>query len=423
MSGVAVVGRLFWWVWAGQLVSVIGSGAAGITLSLEIFDRTHSGTALAAITAAQFVGMIYCAPIAGALVDRLRRGTAIICLDVVLAVISATLAFAASSERTPIAVFVALVGLSGFCDSALSTSIMAAIRELSAEADLTRAAGISGILDTAPLLVSPALGAALYSAWHATPVFAVDAATFLFAGLLVLVCRWRGDLPTKAARSTFAGFKFILARPELVAIQVRYTLFNLFNGLGMTAVTVFVLGHAHQRSVALASFQTASAIGGVVGAALVAWLGSRFSRHLLIWASVVVSGISRIILALTPFVLVWSISGFLRSGTVQVNNAPLSAVWMEQVPREVQGTVFGARRLLGQGLVPPAIVIGGILAGHAGAPSHGFLHPATLLILFGACEVLIGSSLYANKRIASAVEKRELPEESTVSPSSAPTDS
>jgi DHA3 family macrolide efflux protein-like MFS transporter len=44
-----------------------------------------------------------------------------------------------------------------------------------------------------------------------------------------------------------------------------------------------------------------------------------------------------------------------------VQGAPLTAVWQERTPPERQGAILGAKKLLGQGLYPPAVLLGGAL--------------------------------------------------------------
>ena len=67
-------------------------------------------------------------------------------------------------------------------------------------------------------------------------------------------------------------------------------------------------------------------------------------------------------LVLGSFLLVAVVS-FVRNVCTQWVNTPLTALWQERIPRDMQASVFGARRFLGQGAYPLALLLGGWWAG------------------------------------------------------------
>ncbi|MFF1872595.1 MFS transporter [Kitasatospora herbaricolor] len=397
--------RAFYLIWSGQLLSLVGSGAASIALSLEVFDRTGSATALGAIVAAKFAGSVYLAPVAGAISDRFRRGSCIIVADLLLAVCSGALALLTFADA-PIWVFVAMMFISGSLDSLLTNTLAASTRSLRAEADLTRVSGLISIVDTAPLLIAPGLGALLYTIVGAGLVFTADGATFLLSALGVVICGWRGNAPSRQDKpSPLDGFRYVRSRPELLGVQARNSVFNLVNGLAVTASTTFILSATSNGTAALATYQTATAVGGVAGGLVVVAIANRVPRHRIIAATPIITGLfGRLLLALTTLPVIWAASGFLRSAAMQVNNAPLRAVWQESVPPAIQASVFGASRVMGQGLYPLAVLGGGLLAdlaaGEGPAPSVGGL--PLLLAIAGLAEAAIGVSYAMSKGVKKA---------------------
>jgi MFS family permease len=108
--------------------------------------------------------------------------------------------------------------------------------------------------------------------------------------------------------------------------------------------------------------------------------------------------------------LLWMLCAILRNTTAQLMNAPLTAIWQERIPRESQATIFGARRLLGQGLYPIAVLLGGFLADHVLTAEAGFGNgDIIVLLLTGAGEIALAiglSTTPALRKLAVAPEHR-----------------
>ena len=60
-------------VWAGQLISVLATQMSGFALSIWIFERTNSATALGLSQVFFITPFLIISPIAGAMVDRYDR--------------------------------------------------------------------------------------------------------------------------------------------------------------------------------------------------------------------------------------------------------------------------------------------------------------------------------------------------------------
>jgi len=150
-------------VWGGQLVSLLGSSAATTVLSLAVF--THSGRVvdLATVIAVKFAVGVYTAPLVGRIIDHCSRRVALSWCDGALACSSVTLGLLLSAGGPPIGIVVVLVAVSGVFDGAVSLLLVSSVRQLRREADLTRVNGLVTVIENAPLLLGPSLGAVLYT--------------------------------------------------------------------------------------------------------------------------------------------------------------------------------------------------------------------------------------------------------------------
>ncbi|WP_280402671.1 MFS transporter [Nocardia carnea] len=410
-------GQIFTAIWAGQLLSLAGSAAASFALALTVYSATNSALALASITAAAAIGTIYLAPLAGAVSDRFRRRQMLLLTNLAAAAVAGLLALVAGWESPSLARLVVIVGLvfvSGVLNALLWVTMAASVRLLRPEADLTRVNGATALVESVPTVAGPLLGAAVYTAGSPAAVFLADAATFLVQAVILAAVRWY-DEPIVARRAlrpfagARAGLTLILRDPALRYLQLSFAGFNFCNGLGVSVAIAFVLSASApaQTSWNLALYNTGGAIGLVLGALAVIAIGSRCDRRLLICAAIVAGALAgRLGLALTTIPLLWLLCALLRNTTVQLMNASLTAIWQERIPRESQATVFGARRLLGQGPYPIAVLLGGLFADHvstrAAGPGHG---AAIVLLLTAGAEIALAIGLWATpalRRLAPA---------------------
>ncbi|MGL5810175.1 MAG: hypothetical protein ACRCYQ_09540 [Nocardioides sp.] len=209
------------------------------------------------------------------------------------------------------------------------------------------------------------------------------------------------------------GIGFIVGNRDYLRVQLLFSTFNLFNGLGAAVLIAYVLARSGESPAALAAVNTASVVGTLLGGAAVAAIGSSISRHRLIGGSLLAAGlVGRSLLGSTDNIALWGAASLVRGMGVQGSNAPLLAIWQEHVPRERQGRVFGARRLLGQGPYPIAVAAGGLLADHVfgddgsvASAVLGVLDRAGLkwggvgvgmgimLTAIGICEAVVGAAL------------------------------
>jgi MFS family permease len=60
-------------VWIGQIVSVLASNMSGFALSIWMFEKTHSATAMGLMQVAFILPFLLLSPLAGVWVDRYNR--------------------------------------------------------------------------------------------------------------------------------------------------------------------------------------------------------------------------------------------------------------------------------------------------------------------------------------------------------------
>ncbi len=388
-------------MWGGQSLSLLMSGATTISLSVWVFTETGSATLLATVAAVKAATSIYVSPIVGQLADRLPRKRLILVADALLAVCSGLLLLATVAGPSWLPAILVIVAFTGAVDSLLLVSLSASVRDVRPEANLTRANGVISFLEASPRVVAPVLGALLLQVFGIGVVLALDIASYVIAGVLTAIARWsssRDPVERRGTRHPFAGaldgMRVILSDRPFARLQLVFAGVNAVTGLGVAAVSAFLLAHPSGGTEVLGAYNSSSAAGMLVGSLTVAALGARLSRRYAVTGGLALSAIAgRVGFALVGLPVLWFLSGAVRSVGIQVSNAPLTALWQEQTAREDQGKVFGARHLLGQGTYPVALLAGGFLAdvALAGGGAGGV---AALLLALGVVELGLAAFLH-----------------------------
>ena len=60
-------------VWIGQIISILASGMSGFGLSIWMFQKTHSATAMGLMQVSFILPFLILSPTAGVMVDRYNR--------------------------------------------------------------------------------------------------------------------------------------------------------------------------------------------------------------------------------------------------------------------------------------------------------------------------------------------------------------
>ncbi len=179
--------RLF----AARTISNIGNGIMPIALAFGVLDLPGATpTSLSVVLAAQAVPLVVMLPIGGVVADRLGRARVIAVTDVVLSAFVFTTAalFITGTATIPL-----LAGLS-FCMGILNGLWWPAMSGLVPDVmrddeHLQPANAYISVASNGGLILGNAIGGLLVAAFGSGPAIAIDATTFLVAGLLVFSFR------------------------------------------------------------------------------------------------------------------------------------------------------------------------------------------------------------------------------------------
>lgn len=359
--------RVFLIIWAGQFVSLIGSGLTGFALSVWVYQKTGSVTNLSLMMLSVVLPGIIMSPIAGMLVDKWNRRTAMIVSDSGAAASTLALALLLYFQQLELwHIYIALIISSAF-GAFQWPAYSAATTLLVSKKHLGRAAGMVQTAEAAVNIASPAIAGALLVTINIWGVFFIDFATFLVALISLILIQVPDAPPTPETdekksflnQITF-GMKYIAARPGLLSLLLYFALANFILGFTNVLFTPLILSFASPAI--LGTILSVGGIGMLLGGIVMStWGGPRKKINGVLGFSVI-SGITLALAGVRahPFLIAAAIFGSFFFGPLI--NGCSQAIWQIKTAPSVQGRVFSVRRMIAMSMMPLSIITAGPLA-------------------------------------------------------------
>jgi MFS family permease len=212
-------------------LATLGSGTgtwlAFVALTVDVYDRTHSGVWISALLIADFLPTVLIGLTIGPLVDRLSRRTLMVAADITRFGVFCALPFAGSATG-----IVALAGLAGVATGLFRPSIYAGLPNLVRDTDLGDANSLLQAIENVTWAVSPLVGGGLVAASGPHLAYWVNAVTFLVSAALLL------RIPASALQQArqesrghwqdlLAGFSTVVRSRALLTVLVAWNVVML----------------------------------------------------------------------------------------------------------------------------------------------------------------------------------------------------
>ena len=396
--------RNFGLLWTAGLISLIGDWVLFVGLPVEIYRRTGSTLATAAMLLAGLVPALVLGSIAGVFVDRWDRRRLMVVVNVLLAVsLLPLLAVDAAGIWVAYVVLVAASCLSQLFEPA-EAALLPNLLESGPE-DLVTANALNGMNNQLARIIGPVIGGVAVATGGLALVTALDAVTFLVAALLLLAIRSDRTRAAPAAEPHHAsveaeaasawsrlrrewreGLDLVVHQPVLRALLVFFVITRIGEGLVGTLFVPWATDALHTDASGYGWLLSTQAIGGLAGAFLVGRFGARIAPLRLLVVSAVVFGLIDLVLFTYPAfypVLAPALIGMVIVG--------VPAAAMGAANQTLQQTYAADSH---RGRVVGALMAVGALGSLVGAVAAGFLGEVVpvipLLIVQGGGYVVAG---------------------------------
>ena len=423
--------RGFFVIWAGQALSMLGSGLSGFALGVWVYQKTGSATQFAMIALSATLPAVLVSPLAGVLVDRWDRRRVMILSDLGAALGTAVLALLYWKGALALWHILVASALGASLGAFQGPAWQASVTLIVPREHYARASGLAQMAQAAASILAPLLAGVLMLAIGVTGVLLIDLASFLVAMASLLAVRIPRPATDAAAGTAPRGF-WREARAGWAAIAERRGLRDM---LLLFAALNFLLGMVNALAVPmLLSFTDAARLGGTLSVAglgmlagsllLSIWGGPRRKIHGVL-GFLVLLGLGVALVGLRPSTGLVTAGFFLVMFCAPIVNGSSQVIWQRKVPAGLQGRVFATRGMVAMAAAPlaylisgpladrlfvPLLLEGGALAGNLGrllgtGPGRGI---GLMFLLSGLFTSLISALAYLNPALRRVEE--ELPD-------------
>lgn len=351
-------------VWAGQTVSVLGSGFTSFALGIWVYQRTGLITDFALISVCVMLPGIIVSPFAGALVDRFNRRDMMILSDITAGCSSLMLALLFLAGILTVAKVYLLVSLGSIATAVRMPSYMALLSQLLPNKQLGRASGMMQMGPAVTGVLSPILAASMLGKINFPGVVAVDCATFV-AAVATLVAIKVPTVPSHRARQSLlkeviAGWAYIRERPGLTALLLFFAAMNISNSSAQVLFTPIILSFAGRA--VLGRIMSIGALGFLAGSVLMSAWGGPERRVRGILGFALIYDLALILGGLRASAPLITVALFVMVLQFPLVNGCSQAIWQSKTELQMQGRLFSTRMVIAWSSAPLSALLAGRLA-------------------------------------------------------------
>jgi MFS family permease len=340
----------------GQCLSLFGDASLWLAAGIWVKTLTHSN-AKAGLVFFFFALASLTSPLAGMVVDRVRRRRVLISVNLAgAAVVMLLLLVHNASDVWLVYLVMVLYGMTG---GLISSAQSAFLTVLLPEELLADANGLLTTVREGLRLVAPLVGAGLFVVAGGGAVAMIDAASFVVAAVATLALRIREPKPERVPQAflteVVAGFKHVLGTPVLRRLSASLAVALLVVGFGETVVFAVVATGLHRAPSFLGVLLAVQGVGALAGGPSAAPLVRRIGEPRLVAAGLALAAVGSALFASTSLVVV--VAGTILFGAA-IPWIVVGAFTLLQrlTPAEVQGRAFSAFDMLVS--VPQTVSIG-----------------------------------------------------------------
>ena len=361
--------KSFLLLWGSQTVSQLGTAMTDYTVIIWVYSRKGTASSVTLLTVCTFLPTIFFRFLAGSVVDRRNKKRIMLIADLLAACGSLAVLVLHSTEVLQIWHLYIINFLLSLMNAFQEPASFVAVSMLVPEEHYARASGLQGFSGAAVSILAPALGALLLAGGGLDLVLTVDLATFAVAFLVLLFLvripekEWEKSEEESFSDTCLAGIRYLKEHTAILRMTLFLAVINFLAKLGNDGMlSPFILGRTGNNQAVLGAVESFTALG-VLGGSLLATVRKPSGKRvplIFITTGLVFSG--NVIQGLAQQPWLWCAAAFGSYLMAAVMNVNMDTLMREKVPLEMQGRVFSAKSTLQNFTIPPALLLGGLLA-------------------------------------------------------------
>lgn len=350
----------------GQTASLLGSSLVQYAVLWYLTLTTKDGSILALSILFGFLPQAIVSIFGGVWADRHNRKFLIMGADAAIALATLALALLMLNGVDSLWLIFAVLAVRSTGAGIQTPAVGAALPQIVPADKLMRINGINGTIQSAMMIIAPAIAAVLYANVDLEFIFFIDVVTAVIGiGLLALV-------PLKAVVRTGEhvgyfddlreGVRYVGTHPFVRWLLLLFGAVMVL-GAAPSMLTPLMVARSFGEEVwKLTALELAFSIGMMIAGGVVAAVGDRFQRTtLIIWSTLALAGLT-VALGLSPFLWVFLTFMFFVGFAIPFFATPSFTVLQESVEPERLGRVFGFVSIVGAVSMPIGMAVFGPLA-------------------------------------------------------------
>jgi DHA3 family macrolide efflux protein-like MFS transporter len=355
--------KVFFLIWFGQLISIVGSGLTSFALGVWVYLVSGSVTQYAIISTVAILPTLIITPFAGALVDRHDRRAIMILSDAASALNTAIIALLAYTEHLALWNIYIVVSLASVCSGFRGIAFNATLPLLVPRKNLGRATGLAQLAGASSRVISPMLAGFLMLAIKLQGILLLDLITFAASILTLVLARIprpidadEASKPKKNLLSEAAfGWEYIKKRRALRGMFIYFALCNIVIGIATVLFTPLVLSFA--STAVLGTLLSIGGIGMIIGSMMLSIWGGPEKKVNGLLVPMIIVGASMILVGVRPSASLIAVGAFAYFFAVPILTGSWQVIIQRKVEPSLQGRVFAIALLMSWSSLPFAYLV------------------------------------------------------------------
>jgi MFS transporter, DHA3 family, macrolide efflux protein len=352
-----------------QIVSMFGSSLVQYALMWHITLKTQSGLMMTLFIVSGFLPNFLLSPFAGVWADRYNRKRLIVIADASIAVATLILAIVYMAGNESIAFIFLVAAIRAIGSSIHGPAVNAVIPQLVPEDKLTRINGINGSLQSAVMLASPMISAALIDLVELSSILFIDVVT-AFIGISILLVfvlvpdhdKVKAGVTSKYFDEMKEGFRYIKGHTYLVEFFM-FSFFFFFLISPMAFLTPLQTVRSYGEEVwRLSALEITFSLGMMIGGGIMATWGGFANKTKTMVLSIVLIAIGTFMMGLKPHFYVYLSLMTLMGMTLPIYSTPAMVILQSKVEEAYMGRVFSVMAMIQTSMMPLGMIIFGPMA-------------------------------------------------------------
>lgn len=359
-------------IWAGEFLSMIGTGLTMFALGVYVYQRTNNASSYVLILLCVFLPSFVLKPYGGVLADRHDRRLMMILGDSGASLGLIFIFVMMITGRIELWHIYLGIALSSVFSAFQEPAYKALVTDMLSEEQYAKASGLMQLSTSSQYLISPFLAGILLTIMPVEYIFLLDIATLLLASGILIRMRntLGGAAPQPHHQPFFADFKegvqAFSQNRGVVQLVLTIMLVLFFVGLLQALLVPMLLNLATPQAVGIA--QSVAASGMILGSLCIGMFGGT-QRHVITLAmSLFLAGLFFAGIGLSTEILVVTAAGFLFFATLPFINTSIEVLIRKNIDNRRQGRVWSIISMITYLGSIIAFVVAGFLADHVFNP-------------------------------------------------------